>query len=295
MIRADETNQGVIKMGTGRLDGKVAVVTGGASGIGRATTELFVAEGARVVVADLQEDVGSALAAELGDNVTFVPCNVVDEDQVAAAVSEAVTRWGQLDVVYANAGFVGVTGPMESITSDDYDKTMNVLLRGVFYTVKHAAPIMQEQQSGSMIATASVCGIEAGIGAHIYTVAKAGVISLMKSMALEMAEYGVRSNAICPGYIATSLMAGRMRSQIDDDETESRLQKSRDVMGQSQAMHRVGEPDDIANMALFLASDDSEWVTGTAQVVDGGLTVGKPWRKQPRGMTEARPIKMYDV
>ena len=175
-------------MGTGRLDGKVAVVTGGASGIGRATTELFVAEGARVVVADLQEDVGSALAAELGDNVTFVPCNVVDEDQVATAVSEAVTRWGQLDVVYANAGFVGVTGPMESITSDDYDKTMNVLLRGVFYTVKHAAPIMQEQQSGSMIATASVCGIEAGIGAHIYTVAKAGVISLMKSMALEMAE-----------------------------------------------------------------------------------------------------------
>ncbi len=282
-------------MGTGRLDGKVAMITGAASGIGRATTELFVAEGAKVVIADLQEEVGSAFAAELGDNATFVSCNVIEEDQVAAAVGEAVNRWGRLDAVYANAGFVGVTGPMEHISSDDYDKTMNVLLRGVFYTIKHAAPIMREQESGSMIATASVCGLEAGIGAHIYTVAKAGVISLMQSMALEMAEHGVRSNAICPGYIATSLMAGRMRSQVTDDETESRLQKSRELMGESQAMHRVGEPDDIAKMALFLASDDSEWITGTAQVVDGGLTVGKPWRKQPRTMTEVRPIYMYDV
>ncbi|MGH1488574.1 MAG: SDR family NAD(P)-dependent oxidoreductase [Acidimicrobiales bacterium] len=282
-------------MGSGRLDGKVAVITGAASGIGRATAELYVSEGAKVVVADLQEDVGGAFAAELGDNATFVSCNVVDEDQVAAAVGEAVSRWGRLDAVYANAGFVGVTGPMESISSDDYDKTMNVLLRGVFYTVKHAAPVMREQGSGSMIATASVCGLEAGIGAHIYTVAKAGVISLMQTTALEMAEYGVRANSICPGYIATSLMAGRMRSQVSDDETESRLQKSRDMMGESQAMHRVGEADDIAKMALFLASDDSEWVTGTAQVVDGGLTVGKPWRKQPRTMTEVRPIYMYDV
>lgn len=282
-------------MSSGRLEGRVAVITGGASGIGRATAELFVAEGARVVVADLQEDVGSAFAAELGDSGSFVPCNVIDEDQVAAAIREAVDRWGRLDVVYANAGFVGATGPMETISSDDYDKTMNVLLRGVFYTIKHAAPIMKAQESGSMIATASVCGLEAGIGAHIYTVAKAGVISLMQTMALEMAEHGVRSNAICPGYIATSLMAGRMRSQVSDEETEQRLQKSRDIMGQSQAMHRVGEPEDIAKMALFLASDDSEWITGTAQVVDGGLIVGKPWRKQPRTMTEVRPIHMYDV
>lgn len=282
-------------MGTGRLEGKVALITGAASGIGRATTELFVAEGAKVVVADLQEDVGSAFAAELGDNATFVSCNVVEEEQVQAAVAEAVSRWGRLDTVYANAGFVGVTGPMEAISGDDYDKTMNVLLRGVFYTIKHSAPIMKAQESGSMIATASVCGLEAGIGAHIYTVAKAGVISMMQSMALEMAEHGVRSNAICPGYIATSLMAGRMRSQVTDDETEQRLQKSREIMGESQAMHRVGEPDDIAKMALFLASDDSEWVTGTAQVVDGGLIVGKPWRKQPRTMTEIRPIYMYDV
>lgn len=280
---------------TGRLEGKVAVITGAASGIGRATTRRFVDEGCKVVVADLQEDVGAAFAAELGDSATFVNCNVVNEDEVAAAVTTAIDEWGQLDAVYANAGFVGATGPMESITSDDYDKTMNVLLRGVFYTIKHAAPIMREQESGSMIATASVCGLEAGIGAHIYTVAKAGVISMMQSMALEMAEYGVRSNAICPGYIATSLMAGRMRSQVDDQETARRLDKSRDIMGQSQPMHRVGEPDDIANMALFLASDDSEWVTGTAQVVDGGLILGKPWRKQPKGMTEARPITMYDV
>ena len=282
-------------MGTGRLQDKVAVVTGGASGIGRATCELFVDEGARVVIADLQAEVGEAFAAELGDVAAFVPCNVVSEAEVAGAIAEAVDRWGRLDCVYANAGFVGVTGPMEEISSDDYDKTMNVLLRGVFYTLKHAAPVMKAQGSGSMIATASVCGLEAGIGTHIYTVAKAGVISMMQSMALEMAEHNVRSNAICPGYIATSLMAGRARSQVSDDETEQRLAKSRDLMGQSQPMHRVGEPADIARMALFLASDDSEWVTGTAQVVDGGLILGKPWRKQPPSMTESRPIRMYDV
>lgn len=280
---------------SGRLDGKVAMITGGASGIGRATTERFVAEGCKVVIADLQDDVAAAFAAELGDAAVAVPCNVVSEDEVAAAISEATERWGRLDAVYANAGFVGATGPMESISSEDYDKTMNVLLRGVFYVIKHAAPVMREQQSGSMIATASVCGLEAGIGAHIYTVAKAGVISMMESMALEMAEYGVRANAICPGYIATSLMAGRMRSQVDDTETQRRLDKSRDVMGQSQPMHRVGEPEDIANMALFLASDESQWVTGTAQVVDGGLIVGTPWRDQPRVMTQPRPITMYDV
>lgn len=282
-------------MGLGRLDGKVAVITGAASGIGRATTELFVDEGCKVVVADLQEEVGAEFAADLGDSATFVPCNVVDEDQVAGAIGEAVSRWGRLDAVYANAGFVGVTGPMATITSDDYDKTMNVLLRGVFYAIKHSAPIMTEQQSGSMIATASVCGLEAGIGAHIYTVAKAGVISMMESMALEMAEHGVRANSICPGYIATSLMAGRMRSQVSDDETETRLDKSRGIMQEQQPMHRVGEPADIAAMALFLASDESQWVTGTAQVVDGGLITGKPWRKQPKGMTEERPIYMYDV
>ncbi len=279
----------------GRLDGKVAVITGAASGIGRATTERFVAEGCKVVVADLQEEVGAAFAAELGDDAVFVPCNVVDEGAVSAAIGEATDRWGRLDVVYANAGFVGATGPMASITSEEYDTTMNVLLRGVFYVLKHAAPVMTEQGSGSMIATASVCGLEAGIGAHIYTVAKAGVISMMQSMALEMAEHGVRANAICPGYIATSLMAGRTRSQVDDAETASRLDHARDVMGHAQPMHRVGEPDDIANMALFLASDESSWVTGTAQVVDGGLIVGKPWRRQPAVMTEARPITMYKV
>lgn len=280
---------------SGRLDGKVAMITGGASGIGRATTERFVEEGCRVVIADLQEDVAAEFASSLGDAAVAVPCNVVEENQVAAAIAEARDRWGRLDAVYANAGFVGATGPMESISSEEYDKTMNVLLRGVFYVIKHASPVMREQRSGSMIATASVCGLEAGIGAHIYTVAKAGVISMMQSMALEMAEYGVRANAICPGYIATSLMAGRMRSQVDDEETARRLDKSRDVMGQSQPMHRVGEPEDIAAMALFLASDESEWVTGTAQVVDGGLIVGTPWRKQPKVMTNPRPITMYDV
>jgi NAD(P)-dependent dehydrogenase (short-subunit alcohol dehydrogenase family) len=276
-----------------KLDGKVAVITGAASGIGAAAARLFVAEGAKVVIGDLQDDVGERFAASLGEGTTYRHCNVAREDQVAALIAAATDTWGRLDVLYNNAGFVGAQGPFSDTSVEDYDLTMDVLLKSVFLGIKHASPTMKAQGSGSIISTASICGLVPDVGTHLYNVAKAGVIMMTKSAALEMAEHNIRVNCICPGFIATQLAAGRALSDIDDEENAQRLGKVRDRMADSQPLRRMGDPDDIARMALFLASEDSEWITGTAQVVDGGLTLGKPWRKQPRNVTEPGPIRMY--
>ena len=277
----------------GRLEGKVAVITGAASGIGAGTARIFVREGAKVLIGDLQDDVGERFAAELGDGAAYRHCNVAREDQVKGLIDEAVERWGRLDVLYNNAGFGGAMGPFESISVDDYDLTMDVLLKSVFLGIKHAAPHMKAQRSGSIISTASVCGLAPGIGAHIYTVAKAGVIMMTKTAALELAEHHVRVNAICPGYITTQLTAGRALSEVDDDEAERRRGKARERMSDTQPIDRAGEPEDIGTMALFLASDESEWITGREHVVDGGVLLGKPWRKLSPIITEAAPIRMY--
>ena len=275
------------------LDGRVAIVTGAASGIGAATARRFVTEGAKVLITDIQDEPGQALADELGENAAFLHTNVARESDVEAAVAEAVDRWGGLDVIHNNAGFVGVTGPLEETTDQEWQETLAVLLSSVFYGTKHATPAMRERGGGSIINTASVCGLVAGIGTHAYTVAKHGVVGLTRSTALELAEYNIRANAVCPGYIATGLSAGRAISEIDDAELQRRLTRARSVMDNSQPMPRMGEPADIAAAVTWLASDDSEWVTGTTQVVDGGLMAGKPWRKQPPGVSEKRPIRMY--
>lgn len=276
-----------------RLDGKVAVITGAASGIGAATARLFVEEGARVVLGDIQDEVGEKVAGELGDAARFRHCNVAREAQVAALVGEAVDAWGRLDVMYNNAGFIGAAGRFEDTSAEDYDLTMDVLLKSVFFGIKAASPVMRAQRSGSIISTASVCGLVPAIGNHLYNVAKAGVVMMTKTAAVELAEEDIRVNCICPGYVATQLTAGRELSQVDEEENAARLAKARDRMGESQPIHRMGEALDIARMALFLASDDSAWVTGTAQVVDGGLTLGTPWRDLNRFITEPGPIRMY--
>lgn len=276
-----------------RLDGKVAVVTGGASGIGAATVRLFVSEGAKVVIADLQDEVGAALAGELGANVAAVRCNVAREADVANAISTAVDRWGRLDVLYNNAGFGGASGPLDETSVEDYDMTMDVLLKSVFLGIKHASPHMKAQRSGSIISTASVCAFEAGIGNQLYSVAKAGVVMLTKAAALELAEFDVRVNAVCPGYIATPLAAGRPISTAEPERVAAAVDRLRSSNMDVQPLARSGEPEDIANMVLFLASDESRWVTGQAMVVDGGLLTGRPWRKLSPWLTEHRDIRLY--
>ncbi len=280
-------------MATGRLAGKVAIITGGASGIGAGTARTFVREGAKVLIGDLQDDVGEKFAALLGNDVAYRHCNVAREDQVKALVGDAVDRWGRIDVLYNNAGFGGVPGPIEDTSVEDYDLTMDVLLKSVFLGIKHVAPVMKAQGSGSIISTASVCGLSPAIGAHIYTVAKAGVIMLTKTAALELAEHHVRVNCICPGYITTQLTAGRALSEVDETEADRRRGRARERMADTQPLDRAGEPEDIANMALFLASDESQWITGQEHVVDGGLLLGRPWRKLSPIITEPAPIRMY--
>lgn len=277
----------------GRLEGKVAVITGGASGIGAATARLFVAEGARVVIADLQGEVAEGLASELGSEAIAVRCNVAREEDVEAAIATAVVRWGRLDVLYNNAGFGGINGPIEETTVAEYDLTMDVLLKSVFLGTKHAAPHMRAQGSGSIVNTASVCAFEAGIGNQLYTVAKAAVVMMTKTAAIELAEHNVRVNAVCPGYIATPLAAGRPLSQHAHEEVDAALDRLRERVGNSQPIARTGEPEDIARAVLFLASDDAEWVTGQTLVVDGGLLAGRPWRKLARNITERRELTLY--
>ena len=269
------------------LDGRVAIVTGGASGIGAATAELFVAEGAKVLIADMQEERGEETAAALGDAAAFQHVDVTKEDDVAAAVDAAVDRWGGLDIMFNNAGFGGALGPIETTTVDDFDLTFDVLVKGVFLGIKHAAPAMRERGGGSIINTASVAGLQAGWSPHLYSVAKSAVIHLTKSVALEYGEHNIRVNCICPGVIATPLAAGR------PDVSDEALEKMKGALGRTQVLGRIGDPSDIAQAARWLASDESSFVTGHAQVVDGGAYAGRPWRKQGEWITKPRPIRMY--
>ena len=277
----------------GRLEGKVAAITGGASGIGAGTVRRFVEEGAKVLIADLDTDKGTALAAELGAATAFLRTDVSKEEDVAAMIAETTDRWGRIDVLFNNAGFGGALGPIESTSLADYDLTMDVLVKSVFLGIKHASPYLKAQGSGSIISTASVCGIMPTIGAHLYNVAKAGVIMMTKTAAVELAEHDIRVNCICPGYVATQLHVGRTLSELDDDEAAERMDRARERTHEAQPIARMGEVEDIASMALFLASDESAWVTGTAQVVDGGLILGKPWRKLPKMITDHKPMRMY--
>jgi NAD(P)-dependent dehydrogenase (short-subunit alcohol dehydrogenase family) len=274
----------------GRLEGKVAVVTGGASGIGAATVRRFVAEGARVMFGDLQDGPGEDLAASLGEAAGYRHANVAHEADVAGLIGAAADRWGTVDVLFNNAGFVGATGSFEDTSEAEYDLTMDVLLKSVFFGIKHAAPLMKAQRSGSIVSTSSVCGLMPSIGTHLYNVAKAGVVMMTKSLALELAEWDIRVNCVCPGYVATGLAAGANLSELGPEVTAARLDKARERMGQSQPIQRMGEPEDVAALVTFLASEESSWLTGTAQVLDGGLTLGKPWRRQPAAVTEHRPL-----
>lgn len=270
-----------------RLQGRTAIITGAASGIGAESTRRFVEEGANVLIADMNEEKGQALADELGDQTRFLKVDVSQEDQVAGAVDEAVSVWGSLDIMFNNAGFGGALGPIETTSVEDYDLTMDVLVKGVFLGIKHATRVMRPQGSGNVINTASVAGLQTGWSPHIYSVAKAAVIHLTKSTALELGEHGIRCNCICPGIIATPLAAGHPQT------TDEQLAKFSNSLGKTQVLGRVGAPVDIANAAVWLASDESGYVTGHAQVVDGGAFAGKPWRKQGAWITDPKPIRMY--
>ncbi len=257
----------------GRLEDKVAVITGGASGIGEASVRLFVEEGAEVVVADVQDERGGRLASELG--AEYVHADVTREEDVEAAVSHAVDVYGRLDCMFNNAGIAGAVGPIESVTVEAFDRTVAVLLRGVFLGVKHAAPVMRAQGGGSIINTASVAAVRTGYGNHVYSAAKAGVVQLTRSVAMELGEDNVRVNCVLPGFIPTPMIA-RARG-VPLGEADGKLDVITEAFREAQPIRRPGHPDDIAKAALWLASDDSGFVNGHALVVDGGVSGGRTW------------------
>lgn len=258
-----------------RLKGRVALITGGASGIGEATVRLFVEEGASVILADIQDDRGGRLAGELGSRAGYLHTDVSREADVQAAVDETCKRFGRLDCIFNNAGDAGVGRRIEEIPVEGFDETMGVLVRGVFLGIKHAARVMKKQGSGSIISTASVAGLRTGFGPHTYSAAKAAVIHLTHSVAMELGESGVRVNCICPGGIATPIFGKSMG--LSPERAEEVIPLMKGVLENFQPIKRTGLPDDIARAALWLASDESGFVNGHALVVDGGLIGGRLW------------------
>ncbi|MCC7268621.1 MAG: glucose 1-dehydrogenase [Caulobacteraceae bacterium] len=256
----------------GRLDGKVALITGGASGIGLGTTELFVAEGARVVVADLQDEKGAMLEQRFPEAVRYAHCDVTSEADIVAATALAASAFGGLDVLFNNAGIAGLPGGVAEVEVEGWDRIFAILVRGPAVGMKHALPLMQARGGGSIVNTASIAGLQAGWGPLAYSAAKAAVVHMSKVAAAQLAKDKVRVNAICPGLIATSIFGnavGLPRAQADQMAAMV-AQNAASV----QPIPKAGLPEDIAEAALYLASDASRFVTGTHIVVDGGITIG---------------------
>ena len=253
-------------MSEGRLVGKVALITGGASGIGAATVRRFVAEGASVVIADVQVPEGSVLAGELGSRARFTRTDVTREDDVKSAVDLAVSEFGQLDVMFNNAGIMGALGPIALSRMDDVDLTFAVILRGTFLGMKHAARVMVPRGQGVILSTSSPAGVVGGLGAHAYSAAKAGVIGLTQSVAAELRRKGVRVNCIVPGAIVTAMTADITTGDPQD------IAGATDAMKADSLMDRPGLPEDIAAGALYLASDEAAFVTGHTLAIDAGMT-----------------------
>ncbi len=248
-----------------RLEGKVAIVTGAASGIGKATAALFASEGAKVIAADLAA----------GDNI--VAADAGREDDVRGLVDLAIQDHGGLDIFFANAGISGGLASIFEQSAEDWQEILRINLIGPFLAIKHAAPLMKEDGGGSIICTASVAGLRSGAGGPAYSASKAGVISLVKTAAQQLSGSNVRVNAICPGLIETGM------TQPIYDHARQRGREER--LGQLNPLRRGGEPAEIANAALFLASDESSYVNGHALVVDGGLSSSHPVNRQDYGRT----------
>ena len=253
-----------------RLENKVAVITGGASGIGLATVWRFLEEGASVVVADFNESNGLEVVKQATDNgqadrISFIKTDVAQEADVIAMIEEASARFGRLDVVFNNAGVGGAIGSLTETTTEDWDYTFDVVAKGVFLGIKHAARIMIAQnEGGSIINTASMAALSGEAGPPVYSAAKAAVVNLTKSAAVDFGQYRIRVNSICPGFILTPL--------ADGGKPEKTQEKAKTI----QPWPDYGKPDHIAATALFLASEDSEFITGESIVVDGGLTAVGP-------------------
>ena len=268
---------------SGRLDGRVAAITGASSGIGRAAAERFAEEGAKVVIGDIQDDAGQALAESLGGAAIYVHCDVTSEDDVSGLVDAAVAEFGQLDVMYNNAGIVGAVGPVDTTPADEWHASIDVLLHGVFYGVKHAARVMKPRMTGSIISMSSTAGVMGGLGPHAYAAAKHAVVGLTKNAAAELCRFGIRVNCIAPASMATPMVAfAHTGDHTNMDGALAELTASSPLIG------RPGLATDVANAALWLASDESGYTSGHTLATDAGFTTGA--RPDAPGFADYAPM-----
>jgi NAD(P)-dependent dehydrogenase (short-subunit alcohol dehydrogenase family) len=261
------------------IEGKVAVISGGTSGIGARTAELFVAEGAAVVIGGRRELEGKELTSRLGPSVRFVRTDVSVETDVESLIGQAVEEFGRLDILVNNAGVGGQ--PQSGWSAIDIDRFWAVLavhIGGVVAGIKHAAPVMTRQGSGSIISTASVGGLVAGWTGVDYSTAKAAVIHLTRCAAIELGQHGVRVNSVSPGPIPTGIFgkAAGMDPAAADRTAAQLAPAFEEVLSSYQSIRRAGTPDDVAQALLWLASDASSFVNGQDIAVDGGITAGRP-------------------
>jgi len=256
----------------GKLDGKVAIITGGASGIGLGAVELFVEEGARVLVADIQDDQAETLKARFKGALDYAPCDVTKNADIKAAVEAAARTFGGVDILFSNAGAVGAPQGVEDMDLDGWDRTHALLLRSVVAGAHYVTPYMKQRGGGSIVNTASICALEAGYGPVAYSTMKGAVLHFTKLAAANLAQDRIRVNAICPGFIATSIFGNAIGLPREGAVQMAAMlvEKGADV----QPIGRMGAPRDIAEAVLYFASDASGFTTGAHLVVDGGITVG---------------------
>jgi NAD(P)-dependent dehydrogenase (short-subunit alcohol dehydrogenase family) len=260
---------------TDRLKDKVAVITGGTSGIGEATVELFIAEGAKVVIVGRNADKGGRMAAGHGDKAMFVSADVRREAEIAKAIEAAVQRFGRLDCLFNNAGGPSAGG-LESVTHDDFTDAMELLLGSVVFGIKHAAPIMRRQGRGAIINNSSVAAVRTHMGGYLYSMAKAAVVQATRMAGMELGRHGVTVNSIAPGGIATPIFYGGSlaAAKLEPEHAQAKLDKLTRNLAKATPLQRSGLPADIAAAALFLASDEGAFVNCHDLVVDGGMTAG---------------------
>ena len=271
----------------GRLAGKVAIITGGTSGMGAATAAMYVAEGARVMVAGRRRDAGQGIVDRLGENAAFSAGDVTIEADVAALVEATVERWGRVDILFNNAGIGREYRTVENFDANEFVADVWTLVGSCFLTVKHAAPIMKRQGSGSIINNGSSAGLTTDGSAAVYSACKAGMIHVTKVWATELIGDGIRVNCISPGAISTPIFWGGEQTQ-SPEENQARLERLNRWWVENRPANRPGVPDDIAYAAVFLGSDESLHVNGHNLVVDVGHTVTRMTFSELQEMKAAR-------